>query len=122
MNLVIAKSRLAPSAGTTVPRMEMSSAVVLARLMLLVLRSFGFKAAEAVMALDSECSVAVLQKTDGLLQPYLAHRAVEVHKAVNEMKSLCKLVPPVLAVAGANNPADTAIRGLATAADISTES
>ena len=116
--LVMAKSRVAPLGGTSVPRTEMSSAALLARLTLLVLRASGFRPQETVMALDSECSVAALKKKDGLLRPFFSHRAAEVNDALLEMKSICPLVQPVLAVRGEDNPADLATRGLATASDL----
>ena len=71
---IIAKARVAPLTGTTTPRIEMSSAALLAKLSILVIKSVGFSPREVVMALDSECSVAALKKRDGLLKPYFAHR------------------------------------------------
>ena len=117
--LVMAKARVAPVAGTTVPRMEMSSATLAARITLLVVRGAGFRTKEVVIALDSECSVAALQKRDGLLKPYFAHRAVEVAEARQELGRLCPVVGEVVAVSGSQNPADIATRGRAAPVDIS---
>ena len=122
VNLIIAKSKVAPAAGMTVPRTEMSVAALMARLMLLDLHSSGFKAAEVVMALDLECSVAALQKAHGLLRPFFVHRSAEVHEALRKMRRLCKQVLPVVAIRGTQNRADIATRGRAMVADISPES
>ena len=116
---VMAKARVAPLSGTTVLRMEMSSAALLARLGVLVVRSAGFTAEEVVLALDSECSVAAIRKKDGLLRPFFAHRAAEIEDAMMEMKKHCCKVSPMVAVAGQHNPADAATRDQASIVDIS---
>ena len=122
VNLVMSKARLAPASGGSVPRMEMSSAVLLGRLMLLVLRSAGFQPEETLMLLDSECSVAALQRRDGTLRPYFAHRTAEVAETIDAMKLLCPVVHPMQAVAGRHNAADIATRGSASVRDITTGS
>ena len=116
---VMAKARVAPLSGTTVPRMEMSSAALLARLGALVVKSAGFKAEEVILALDSECSVAAIRKESGLLRPFFAHRAAEINDAIKEMKKHCTKVSPLVAVAGQHNPADAATRDQASVMDIS---
>jgi hypothetical protein len=116
--LVLAKARVAPLGGTTTPRMEMSSAALLARLMVLVARSCGFKAKKVVMALDSECTVAALQKRDGVLKPYFSHRAAEIEDAIQELRALGSKVEPMVALPGEENPADLGTRGNATALDL----
>ena len=73
--LLMAKSRVSPLGGTTVPRMEISSGALLSRLALLVARVCGFKLVKIVIALDSECSVSALTRYKGLIKPYFAHRA-----------------------------------------------
>ena len=104
------------------PRMEMSSAALLGRLTLLVLRSAGFQPEETLMLLDSECTVAALQRREGTLKPYFAHRTAEVAEAIEAMKLLCPLVHPMQAVAGHHNAADIATRGQASVSDISPSS
>ena len=86
----------------------MLAAALMARFVLVVLRSSGFKAVEVVMALDSEGSEAALQKADGLLRRFFAHRAAEMDEALKKMKRLCKKVLPVAAIHGTQNPADIA--------------
>ena len=117
--LVMAKARVAPLGGTTTPRMEMSLAALLARLMLLVARNSGFKPVEAVMALDSECSVALLQRRDVILRPYFAHRSAEVSDVMVKLQQLIQKVRPMVGVPGDENPADLGTRGKAKALDIS---
>ena len=63
------------------------------------------------MALDSELSVAMLQKADSLLRPFFVHRAAEVHEALKEMKRLYKKVLPVAVIRGTQNLADIANKG-----------
>jgi hypothetical protein len=122
VRLVIAKSRVAPLSGTTVPRMEMCSAGLVARLALLVARSAAFKPAEVVLALDSECSVAALQKRVGVLRPFFANRAAEVEESMSGLRRLCPVVGPMVAIPGHMNPADIGTRGRATPGDISPSS
>jgi hypothetical protein len=122
VRLVIAKSRVAPLSGTTVPRMEMSSAGLAARLALLVARSAAFKPVEVVVALDSECSVAALQKRAGILKPFFANRAAEVEESMSGLRRLCPAVGPIVAIPGHMNPADIGTRDRATPADISPSS
>ena len=108
---ILAKARVSPLGGTTTPRMEMSSAALLGRLTVLVARNAGFKPAEVVLGLDSECTVAALQRRGGTLKPYFAHRAAEVEDALVELRQQ--------AIQGEENPADIGTRGRATVLDLS---
>jgi hypothetical protein len=116
--LVTAKARVAPLAGTTVPRMEMCAADLMANLTWEVARSAGFRPAEVVMALDSECTVAALRRRNGLLKPFFAHRAAEVEDAMIGLRGLCSVISPIAAIPGHLNPADIGTRASATPEDI----
>ena len=117
--LLMAKSRVSPLGGTTVPRMEISSGALLSRLALLVARVCGFKLVKIVIALDSECSVSALTRYKGLIKPYFAHGAGEVNEAVTELQNICPSVDPMVAIPGEENPADIGTRSSATEVDIS---
>ena len=56
-NLLLAKCRVSPLAGTTVPRMELQGMLQASRLMLTVARAMPLRCQRAVLAGDSMCSL-----------------------------------------------------------------
>jgi hypothetical protein len=118
VHLIIAKARVAPSTGTSVPRMEMSSLALLSRLSSLVVKAAGFQPVELVRAVDSECVVAAYNKREGVLKPFFAHRVAEAQESAAEVEMAGVKVPPVAAIPGEINPADIGTRGKATALDV----
>lgn len=70
--IVLAKARVTPLHGTTVPRGEVQGIVILLRLLNLLLSSAATRASCFIVATDSECSVAALRKPGTALSPYFA--------------------------------------------------
>ena len=114
VTLLIAKSRVAPVHGTTVPRMELQALTVLSRMMNTVARALPCKAERALFIGDSECVIASLSKTSGSLGPYFTNRIAEIHENLSLLKESVDQVEPVWHVPGQLNPADLGTRGHAT--------
>ena len=110
--LLIAKSRVAPLAGTTAPRSEMNGHVMGVRLANVVLRSLPEKPSKLTFLLDSECTIAAVESEHGHLSAYLANRRAEVLETVREWKELYPglTVEPLYHLAGPLNTSDLATR------------
>lgn len=67
-NLLIAKSRVSPLAGPTVPRSELQGMVILVRILLIVLKVAAFSPAWITLSSDSECCNAALARTEPILR------------------------------------------------------
>ena len=109
--VLMAKCRLAPIQGTTVPRTELSGLVVGHRLTLLAAAGATFRITRATILTDSECTIAITRKTGGLLKPYSANRAGEIHDLSSDIKKLVGTLDPIRAIPGSQNPADQGTRG-----------
>ena len=78
--LVAAKARVAPLERTTIPRIEMSSAVLAVRLADTIkksCRSFNFK--DTTHVSDSKCTIASLSKDSTALKEYMGNRVSEIN-------------------------------------------
>ena len=121
--LMIAKSRVTPINGTiTVPRAEIQSLTMLTRGLTLVARTMSDKPERVIICGDSECSIAALEKTGGVLGPYFTNRVSEIQENIRQLAELSEIVEPVQHIAGELNPADLGTRGHATIADVSEDS
>ena len=109
--LLMAKSRVAPVYGTTVPRMELQSLTVLSRMMNTAARALPDQVERALLIGDSECTIAALEKTSGDLGPYFSNRVAEIHDNLERLKEAVNEVEPVWHVSGLLNPADLGTRG-----------
>ena len=119
--LVMAKSRLTPLTGTTIPRSELSGLVVAYRLALLVVTSANFRADSLSILTDSECSIALTRKTGGVLRPFSANRVGEIEDLAKELRVRVGVLEPLAAVPGGENPADLGTRGRVSLADLEGE-
>ena len=72
-----AKSRVTPLRRQTVPRSEMQSAVLGARLAATVRKHSPWKFQNVYHIVDSECTLATLKKETTALRPYMGNRASE---------------------------------------------
>ena len=67
--LLIAKSRLALLHGITTPRAELSGLVLAFRLSDLIAAMLNFRPASLSVLTDSQCAVAMTEKTGSMLKP-----------------------------------------------------
>ena len=103
--LVASKTRVSPLPGVTTPKLELLSALVLARLITSVHKTLGpsFNITECVCWLDSEIALWWINKTDKEFKAFVQNGVVEIRKLV--APDLWNYVP------SAQNPADIASRG-----------
>ena len=119
VNLLMAKARVSPVHGTSTPRSEMQSLVMMMRLILTAVRALPFKIGRVVMALDSQCSIAATEKSGGILGPYFANRVSEYYRLRDEIEDLVGQVEPLQYIPGELNiSADMCTRGKAGIGDI----
>ena len=104
-SLVASKTRVSPITGATTPRLELLSALVLARLISSVRKALdlSLKINSCVCWLDSEIALWWITKSQREFKPFVQNRVVEIRKLVTP--DLWKYVPT------AQNPADIASRG-----------
>ena len=104
-NLVASKTRVSPITGATTPRLELLSALVLARLILSVRKALdqSLKINSCVCWLDSEIVLWWITKSQREFKPFLQNRVVEIRKPVTP--DVWKYVPTD------QNPAEIASRG-----------
>ena len=105
VRLLLGKTRVAPIHGISVPRAELQSLVVTSRILLTVARAVDHKVSKVIHASDSECCLAALQKSGGLLRPYFQNRVSEYHENVKELKEVIEDVEPAWKIDGVLNPA-----------------
>ena len=112
VNLLLAKARVSTIHGTSTPRAEMQSLVMMMRLILTAVKSLPFKIEGVVAALDSQYSIAATEKSGGLLGPYFANRVNEYYQIRSEIEELVNVIEPLQHVPGnLNGSADICTRG-----------
>ena len=77
-SLLLAKTRVVPLQGTSVPRAEMQATVMLVRVIKVALRAAAFTCALVIASTNSACCVVALLRIGSSLHPYFANRAAEV--------------------------------------------
>ena len=118
--LVLAKGRVTPLRGYTVPRGEMSGGVLVSRMMLRVtrsLQSLPTKPFSSIILLDSTCTISALEVSSAQLKPFFHNRRSEMLDNMDEVKKYCEM-EEVHWVSSENNAADILTRGVATLEDI----
>ena len=108
--LLLAKSRVTPLSGYSVPRAELQAVVIMARLLLIVLSAAAFTASRVVLCTDSTCCVAALRKVGISMNAFFANRVSEVQHLLGEAKDKAEEVEEVQFVEGRLNPADQGTR------------
>ena len=111
--LLCSKCRVTPLDGFTIPRSELSGAVLLSRLMFTVIRALiklGIPILGSIMLLDSTCSISTLEENARKLKPFFHNRRAEILDNIAEIRKLCPM-EDVHFVPGKLNPADIATRG-----------
>ena len=76
--LLLAKARVAPLSGMTVPCTKMNSLVLATKLLDVALVSMSEPPTSVTCCLDSECTISAVESEKGLLKPYLANRRAVV--------------------------------------------
>ena len=122
VNLLIAKSRVNPIHGTSVPRAELQALVVLLRLTKTVVKAVDFKFEEVVLASDSECVLAALEKHGASMLPFFSNRVAEIHATLKDIGEICPNTGQILHVPGIYNPSDIGTRSNVRMKDIDKES
>ena len=117
VRLVAAKCRVTPSKGTSVPKVEISGLLDLSRLMKVVLEASSETPGKVTLIGDSECSIAMLEKSGSSLAPYFCNRVGEIRSNIEMIKEHCT-VEPLQHVRGELNPSDLPTRGLALPEDL----
>ena len=73
-SLIMAKSRLAPLKAMTIPRMELSAAVLATRLDKMIRRELGLPVHSSTFWTDSTCVLRYVENKDKRFQIFVAHR------------------------------------------------
>ena len=119
VNLLLAKARVSPVHGTSTPRAEIQSLIMMMRLILTAVKALPFKIERVVIVLDSQCSIAATEKSGGLLGPYFANRVNEYYQLRGEIEELVEHVEPLQYLRGELNvSADLRTRGRAKRDDL----
>ena len=118
--LLLAKARVAPLNGITVPRTEMNGLVLAKKLLDLAMVSMSEPPTSVTFCLDSECTISTVQSENGLLKPYLANRRAVVIGKLQEWKAKFPETDfqSLQDIAGPLNAADLRTRTTCTALDI----
>ena len=108
--LLLAKCRVAPLLGMTVPRGELQSLTILTRLQLVAAEAFPVRFQSISSFTDSMCTLGALEKMSTTLKPYFGNRVSEILHLRTQLETLTDLLPPVHHVPGVGNPADIGTR------------
>ena len=112
-SLLCAKSRVTPLNGYTIPRSEISGAVLASRLLLSTVKALSCLKEPpegAVLLLDSECTISSLEMSAKKLKPFFHNRRGELLENMALVNDICPM-EQVHHVGGTLNPADIATRG-----------
>ena len=103
-SFVIGKSRLSPLKQLTIPRLELSAAVVATRLDRMVTKEIGIPVDQSIFWTDSTCVLGYIANEDKRFHTFVANRVAAIHEVTS---------PPQWKHIGTKqNPADDASRGL----------
>lgn len=104
VTLLCAKSRVAPTKATTIPRLELSSALLASRLASTINNAFRKPIARCIYWTDSSVALAWINTCPSKLKTYVANRVATIQELTDS--SSWRHVPT------AHNPADLASRGV----------
>ncbi|XP_068716993.1 uncharacterized protein [Montipora capricornis] len=103
-SFIIGKSRLSPLKQLTIPRLELSAAVVATRLDRMVSKEIGIPVDQSIFWTDSTCVLGYIANKDKRFHTFVANRVAAIHEVTS---------PPQWKHVGTKqNPADDASRGL----------
>ena len=109
-SLLMGKCRVAPLLGMTIPRGEMQSLTILARLLVVVAEAYPSQFASISMYTDSMCSIGALAKVSTALKPYFGNQVSEILQLRAKLEGMTTDLPPVHHIPGDGNPADIGTR------------
>jgi len=112
-SFIIGKSRLSPLKQLTIPRLELSAAVVATRLDKMVRKEIGIPISESIFWSDSTCVLGYIANEDKRFHTFVANRVA----AIQEVTSSSQWKH----VGTKQNPADDASRGLSAEALLKNE-
>jgi len=112
-SFIIGKSRLSPLKQLTIPRLELSAAVVATRLDKMVRKEIGIPISESIFWTDSTCVLGYIANEDKRFHTFVANRVA----AIQEVTSSSQWKH----VGTKQNPADDASRGLSAEALLKNE-
>ena len=118
VNLVYAKSRVAPLGGTTISKMELQGMVNVTRAALKFVEAVDQHISRVVIAGDSMCALMSVRRDGTAYIPYFQHRVAEILRNLRDLDKRVGLLEPTLKISGEQNPADICTRGKATMADV----
>ena len=114
----LAKTRVEPKKGSSVPKMELRSFLQCLRMPRLVLRTSHLTIPHKRIMRDSECTVAALRKQGSTLTPYFQNRVSKACEIMAEIVDMTGRDMEVRLTPGAQNTVDLNTRDNGTAADI----
>ena len=103
-SFIIGKSRLSPLKQLTIPRLELSAAVVATRLDRMVMKEIGITVDQSIFWTDSTCVLGYIANEDKRFHTFVANRVAAIHEATSPSQWKH--------VGTKQNPADDASRGL----------
>ena len=140
VRVYVAKARVTPSKGMTVPRSELNSFLITTRLVLSICKAMTVKPTRVTFCGDSECTISSYESEQTALAPYFSNRVYECEQNIGKIG---KPIPSHITVhhelteaditehtqvdlmqhvAGVLNTADIATRGHANYGDVSPDS
>ena len=103
-SLLMAKSRLAPIKPLTIPRLELSAAVVATRLDKMIRNEMDIRIDQSIFWTDSTCVLRYIENDKSRFQTFVANRIAAIREVTDPKQWRY--------VETANNPADDASRGV----------
>ena len=103
-SFMMGKARTAPLKTVTIPRLELSAAVVASRLDKILRKEIDIPVDESVFWTDSTCVISYIQNNDKRFHTFVANRIAIIHDASSPSQWRY--------VSSEGNPADDASRGL----------
>ena len=86
--LLAAKARVTSVRGCTVPRSELSGALITSRLLPTVVTAMWEKPTHIFISGDSQCTIAAIEKSGEKLAPYFSNRVSEISRNLEEIKDV----------------------------------
>ena len=116
--ILMAKCRVLPLLGSTIPCSELQSLVILHHLAVVVLETYPARFCSFSAYTDSMSSIGALAKSTSVLKPYFANRISEIKKLQLQVRELSDKADGVHYVPGSLNHADLGTRGTASLRDL----
>ena len=96
--LLLAKCRVAPLRGMTIPRGELQALVILHCLLLVVAETFPYPLMSISAFTDSLCSLGALNKAGNTMKPYFSNRVSEIGRVRDQLRALTEVLPDMFSI------------------------